>query len=159
MAEGPEFRVLAPFSLAVGGVPLELGSRKARALVALLALDGPRSREALAERLCNGLGEPGARNNLRKTLHLLRATSLGPSLETAVSRSPAAWAGSTCSDLSGGWPPGSQRASAVPPRAPLSPPLGRAGGPRRPTRRASCRVFLGSVQGRTAERDGGRPHP
>ncbi|MEF2279147.1 AAA family ATPase [Deinococcus sp. YIM 134068] len=78
---GPELRVLGPFSLVVDGVPLELGGRKARALVAVLALEGPRPRAELAELLWGDLGEPRARSNLRKTLHTLRETRLGAYLD------------------------------------------------------------------------------
>lgn len=63
-------------------MPLELRARKARALLALLALEGPRSREMLADILWGDLGDAGARKNLRKLLHTLRETGLAAFLDT-----------------------------------------------------------------------------
>jgi DNA-binding SARP family transcriptional activator len=78
---GIELRVLGPFRLEVDGDTLEIGARKNKALIALLALEGPCSREWLAELLWGEFGEFGARKNLRKNLHRLRETALGPHLE------------------------------------------------------------------------------
>ena len=82
-AVGLEVHTLGAFQIAVGGVPLELGTRKARALVALLALEGARSREALADFLWGEFDGPSARKNLRKTLHKLRETPLAAHLDTS----------------------------------------------------------------------------
>ncbi|WP_420594303.1 ATP-binding protein [Deinococcus sp.] len=79
---GPQLRLLGSFSLSVGGVPTPLGARKARALLALLALEGPQSREVLADILWGDLGDMGARKNLRKLLHALRGTGLSADLDT-----------------------------------------------------------------------------
>ncbi|WP_216320746.1 ATP-binding protein [Deinococcus aestuarii] len=77
-----EVEVLGRCTLRVDGAEVDLGTRKTRALVAVLALDGPTSREELAELLWGELGEDGARQNLRKTLHRLRRTPLEPCLDT-----------------------------------------------------------------------------
>jgi DNA-binding SARP family transcriptional activator len=81
-AAGPELRLLGSFSLSVGGAALHLGSKKARALLAALALDGPLTRAALAELFWGDLGETGARSNLRKILHALRETPLAAFLDS-----------------------------------------------------------------------------
>ncbi len=78
---GIDLRVLGPFRLEIDGGLLEIGARKNKALVALLALEGPCSREWLAELLWGEFGEFGARKNLRKNLHRLRETALGPHLK------------------------------------------------------------------------------
>ena len=77
-----EVQVLGRCVPRVDGAEVILSTRKAQALVAVLALDGPRSREELADLLWGELGEDGARQNLRKTLHRLRGTPLGERLDT-----------------------------------------------------------------------------
>ncbi len=78
---GIDLRVLGGFRLEIDGHTLEIGARKNKALIALLALEGPCSRERLAELLWGEFGEFGARKNLRKNLHRLRETALGPHLK------------------------------------------------------------------------------
>ncbi len=78
---GIDLRVLGSFRLEIDGEPLEIGARKNKALIALLALEGPCSRERLADVLWGEFGEFGARKNLRKNLHRLRETALGSYLK------------------------------------------------------------------------------
>lgn len=64
--------------LALGGVPVHVGARKAVLLLGLLALDGPLFREALAARLWPEFDAASARRNLRRELHRLRGLGVAP---------------------------------------------------------------------------------
>jgi DNA-binding SARP family transcriptional activator/tetratricopeptide (TPR) repeat protein len=55
----------------VDGAPLVVDTRKATALLAVLAIDGPTSRETLADRLWPESDEPHARGALRRTMSVL----------------------------------------------------------------------------------------
>lgn len=73
-AAGPalQLRLLGPPQLLADGQPVALGSRKALALLALLALDGAAPRERLATLLWPEVDAAAARRNLRRELFRLR---------------------------------------------------------------------------------------
>ena len=65
-------RLLGPPRVALDDRAIALGSRKAVALLALLALDGPCARSRLAALLWPEHDEAGARRNLRREIFRLR---------------------------------------------------------------------------------------
>ncbi len=71
-----QLQLIGPVAVHRHGEPLHLGSRKALALLALLALDGPRTRDTLAAWLWPQQDAAAARRNLRRELHRLRAFGL-----------------------------------------------------------------------------------
>ncbi len=69
-----EIRVLGPLEVLVDGVPLMVDTRKALAILALLAVDGRTyAREELAAMLWPEADDESARGALRRTLSVLRA--------------------------------------------------------------------------------------
>src|SRR5829696_5587417 len=71
---GLSIRVLGPLEVLVDGAPLVVDTRKALALVALLAVEGrPFAREELAALLWPEADSESARGALRRTLSVLRA--------------------------------------------------------------------------------------
>ena len=74
LAVGLEIRVLGPLEVRVAGVPLTVDTRKALAILALLAVEArPFAREELAAMLWPESDEASARGALRRTLSVLRA--------------------------------------------------------------------------------------
>jgi DNA-binding SARP family transcriptional activator/predicted ATPase len=71
-----QLRLIGPVAVHRHGEPLHLGSRKALALLALLALDGPRTRDTLAAWLWPQQDAAAARRNLLRELHRLRSFGL-----------------------------------------------------------------------------------
>lgn len=69
--------LLGGFELSAGGQPQALPSRRAAAMLACLAVDGPIGRAALAERLWSGVDAVAARRNLRRELARLKDAGLG----------------------------------------------------------------------------------
>ncbi|MEO5965283.1 MAG: AAA family ATPase [Candidatus Limnocylindrales bacterium] len=69
-----EIRVLGPLEVLVDGVPLRVDTRKALAIVALLAVEGrPYARDELAAMFWPESADESARGALRRTLSVLRA--------------------------------------------------------------------------------------
>ncbi len=81
MPRGLELRLLGLPEVTVDGVACRLPTRKALALVAVLALKGKGARSTLAGWLWSERGPEGARKNLRQELHRLSETPLGAYLE------------------------------------------------------------------------------
>jgi len=77
MSQGLELRLLGLPEVTVDGVACRLPTRKALALVAVLALEGRGARSTLAGWLWSEHGPEGARKNLRQELHRLSETRLG----------------------------------------------------------------------------------
>ena len=74
---GLEIRVLGPLEVRIDGAPLVVDTRKALAILALLAVEGrPFARDELAAMLWPEADDESARGALRRTLSVLRA-SLG----------------------------------------------------------------------------------
>ncbi|MEX1170739.1 MAG: AAA family ATPase [Chloroflexota bacterium] len=74
MPHGLEIRVLGPLEVLVDGAPLEVDTRKALAILALLGVDGrPFARDELAALLWPEADDESARGALRRTLSVLRA--------------------------------------------------------------------------------------
>ncbi len=74
LAAGLEIRVLGPLEVRVAGVPLAVDTRKALAILVLLAVEArPFAREELAAMLWPESDEASARGALRRTLSVLRA--------------------------------------------------------------------------------------
>lgn len=76
----PRLRLLGQAGVWLEGGEVRLPTRKALALLAYLALDGPAPRSVLADLLWTELDEDTARKNLRQELHRLGGTPLGPFL-------------------------------------------------------------------------------
>src|SRR3990172_4424325 len=77
MPPGLEIRVLGPLEVLVDGAPLVVDTRKALAILALLAVEGrPFARDELAALIWPEADDESARGALRRTLSVLR-TSLG----------------------------------------------------------------------------------
>ncbi len=73
-ASGLEIRVLGPLDVRVDGEPIAVDTRKASAILALLAIEGrPFAREELAALLWPESDDESARGALRRTLSVLRA--------------------------------------------------------------------------------------
>jgi len=69
-----EIRVLGPLDVRVDGVPLRVDTRKATAILALLAVEGrPYARDELAAMFWPESDDESARSALRRTLSVLRA--------------------------------------------------------------------------------------
>src|SRR5215211_4017227 len=69
-----EIRVLGPLEVLVDGMPLRVDTRKALAILALLAVDGrPYARDELAALCWPESDDESARGALRRTLSVLRA--------------------------------------------------------------------------------------
>jgi DNA-binding SARP family transcriptional activator/tetratricopeptide (TPR) repeat protein len=68
-----EIRLLGPPQVEIAGVPLEVDTRKAIAIIARLALEGPQRRETLAALLWPESDRVRARGALRRTLSALKA--------------------------------------------------------------------------------------
>jgi len=81
MSKGLELRLLGLPEVTVDGVACRLPTRKALALVAVLALEGRTKRSTLAGWLWSEQGLDSARKNLRQELHRLSETPLGAYLE------------------------------------------------------------------------------
>src|SRR5580765_4816576 len=71
-------RLLGPLEVAVAGRPIVVDTRKALAIVALMAAEGrPFARDELAAMFWPEAGDDAARGALRRTLSALR-TAIGP---------------------------------------------------------------------------------
>ena len=81
MSKGLELRLLGLPDVTVDGVACRLPTRKALALVVVLALEGRGARSTLAGWLWSERDPEGARKNLRQELHRLSETPLGEYLD------------------------------------------------------------------------------
>lgn len=71
-----EVRLLGPLEVLIGGIPVagdDIGRRRVRTLLALLAVSGPIRRERIADLMWPELGPAAASRNLRVTLTRLRS--------------------------------------------------------------------------------------
>jgi DNA-binding SARP family transcriptional activator len=75
-----DIRLLGPPQVAVAGTPVEVDTRKAIAILARLAVDGPQRRETLAALLWPESNTSRARGALRRTLSALKTTIDDPAL-------------------------------------------------------------------------------
>jgi DNA-binding SARP family transcriptional activator/tetratricopeptide (TPR) repeat protein len=90
-----EIRVLGPLEVVVAGRPLEVDTRKALAILALLAVERrPFARDELAALLWPESDDESARGALRRTLSVLRAALGDPWMRvdrSVVTLAPGAW--------------------------------------------------------------------